>query len=88
MGLFGEKTREVELTCKDGYIGRRMLRMELPRKRKLGRPKGGLWMWGKRTWLMVNWRMRIQKLGTTGYGESACCDPCTAMFSNATHNYT
>ena len=28
----------------DGYIGRWMLRMELPGKRKLGRPKGGLWM--------------------------------------------
>ena len=28
-----------------GYVRRRMLRMELPGKRKLGRPKGGLWMW-------------------------------------------
>ena len=44
MGKFGEKTREVRwyghLRRKDdGYIGRRMLRMELPGKRKRGRPK-------------------------------------------------
>ena len=46
MGRFGEKTREARLRLyghvvrKDyGYIGRRMLRMELPGKRKRGRPK-------------------------------------------------
>ena len=46
MGKFGEKTREARLRCyghlrrkDDGYIGRRMLRMELPGKRKRGRPK-------------------------------------------------
>ena len=45
MGRFGEKTREARLRCyghvlrKDyGYIGRRMLRTELPGKRKRGRP--------------------------------------------------
>ena len=52
VGMFGEKTREARLRWyghlrrkDDGYIGRRMLRMELPGKRKWGRPKGGLWMW-------------------------------------------
>ena len=46
VGRFGEKTREARLRWyghvlrkDDGYIGRRMLRMELPRKRKRGRPK-------------------------------------------------
>ena len=46
VGKFGEKTREARrrwyghLRRKDdGYIGRRMLRMELPGKRKRGRPK-------------------------------------------------
>ena len=46
VGRFGEKTREARLTWyghvrrkDDGYIGRRMLRMELPGKRKRGRPK-------------------------------------------------
>ena len=46
VGKFGEKTREARLGWyghlrrKDvGYIGRRMLRMELPGKRKRGRPK-------------------------------------------------
>ena len=47
MGRFGEKTREARrlrwyghLRRKDdGYIGRRMLRMELPGKKKRGRPK-------------------------------------------------
>ena len=52
MGRFGEKTREARLRWygqvlrkDDGYIGRRMLGMELPGKRKRGRLKGGLWMW-------------------------------------------
>ena len=46
MGRFGEKTREATLMWyghlrrkDDGYIGRRMLMMELPGKRKRGRPK-------------------------------------------------
>ena len=46
VGRFGEKTREARLRWyghvrrkDDGYIGRRMLRMELPGKRKQGRPK-------------------------------------------------
>ena len=45
MGRFGEKTRETRLRWyghvlrkDDGYIGRRMLGMELPGKRKRGRP--------------------------------------------------
>ena len=33
-----EKKREARLRWYDGYIGRRMLRMELPGKRKRGRP--------------------------------------------------
>ena len=52
VGRFVEKTREAGLRRyghvrrkDDGYIGRRRLRMELPGKRKWGRPKGGLWMW-------------------------------------------
>ena len=46
VGRFREKTREVRLRWYehlwrkyDGYIGRRMPRMELPGKRKTGRPK-------------------------------------------------
>ena len=46
VGKFGEKTREARLRWyghlrrkDDGYIGRRMLRMELPGKGKRGRPK-------------------------------------------------
>ena len=46
MGKFGEKTREARPRWfghvrrkDDGYIGRRMLRMELPGKRKRGRRK-------------------------------------------------
>ena len=46
MGRFRQKTREARLrwfghVCRkaDGYIGRRMLRMELPGKRKRGKPK-------------------------------------------------
>ena len=46
VGRFGEKTREARLKWygylrrkDDGHIGRRMLRMELPGKRKRGRPK-------------------------------------------------
>ena len=46
MGKFGDKIREARLIWyghlrrkDDGYIGRRMLRMELLGKRKRGRPK-------------------------------------------------
>ena len=46
VGKFGEKTREARLIWyrhlrrkDDWYIGRRVLRMELPGKRKRGRPK-------------------------------------------------
>ena len=46
VGWFGEQTREVILRWHghvrrkdDGYIGRRMLMMELPGKRKRGKPK-------------------------------------------------
>ena len=39
VGKFGEKTREARRRKDDGYIGRWMLRMELPGKRKRGRPK-------------------------------------------------
>ena len=51
VGRFGEKTREARLRwyghvrSKDGgYIGGRMPWMELPGKRKRGRPEGGLWI--------------------------------------------
>ena len=46
VGRFGEKAREARLRWyghvlrkDDGYIGKRMLRMELPGNRKRGRPK-------------------------------------------------
>ena len=46
VGWFGEKTREARLRWYghvrrkvNGYIGKRMLMMELPGKRKRGRPK-------------------------------------------------
>ena len=49
---FGDKTREARLILHghlrrkdDGYIVRRMLRMDLPGKRKRGRPKRRLWTW-------------------------------------------
>ena len=51
VGRFGEKTRQARLMWyghlqrkDDGYIGRRMLRMEWPGKRRWGGPKGGLRM--------------------------------------------
>ena len=49
-----------------GILGEgRMLRMELPGERKhWGRPKGGLWMWGDRTWQWLKLQRRIQKIGT------------------------
>ena len=39
VGWLGEKIREARLGWRedDGHIGRRMLRMELPKKRKLGK---------------------------------------------------
>jgi hypothetical protein len=46
VGWFGDKAREARLRWighvwrrEDGYIARRMLKMELPGKRKRGRPK-------------------------------------------------
>ena len=50
---FGEKTREVTVRWydghlrrqDDGYIGRRMVRMELPGKRKRGRPERRFMKW-------------------------------------------
>ena len=58
VGRVGEKTREARLRwCghvrrkNNGYIGRRMLRMELPGNGE-GR-KGGLCIWYKRTWLRL-----------------------------------
>ena len=57
VGRFEEKTREARLRWyghlrrkDDGYIGRRMLRMELPVKRKRGRPKRRFMDVVKRTW--------------------------------------
>ena len=55
----------------DGYIGRRMLRVEQPGKSKRGGLKGGLWMrWDKR-WQCLQWRRRMQKIGPNGNGKSA-----------------
>ena len=55
MGKFGEKTREARLRWYghlrrkyDGYIGRRMLMMEVPGKRKRGRPKKEVYGCGER----------------------------------------
>ena len=52
VGRFGEKTREARLRWyghvqrkDDGYIGRRMLRMELQERGNGEGQKGGLWMW-------------------------------------------
>ena len=57
VGRFGEKTRETRLKWyghvwrkDDGYIGRKMLRMELPGKRKRGGINVGLWMLREMTW--------------------------------------
>ena len=79
VGRFGEKTRESRLRWyghvrrkDDGYIGKRMLRMELPGKRKRGRPER---MWWNRTWLRLKWQRRMQKIGTNGDGKSAVATP-------------
>ena len=64
VGKFGEKTREARLRWyghlrrklrrkDDGYIGRRMLRMELPGKRKSGRPKRRFMDVAKEAWLRL-----------------------------------
>ena len=58
-----------------GILGRMMLRMELPGKRKGEGQKRGLWMWSKRTWLRLKWRRSIQKIGTTGDGKYAVAIP-------------
>ena len=55
VGRFGEKTRKARLMwyghlrrTDDGYIGRRMLRMELPGKRKRGKAKKEVYGRGER----------------------------------------
>ena len=55
VGRFEEKTREARLRWygrilrkDDGYIGRRMLRMELPGKRKWGKAKKEVYGRGER----------------------------------------
>ena len=60
VGRFEEKTREARLRWyghlrrkDDGYIGRRMLRMELPGKRKRGRPKKEVYGCGKEDMAVV-----------------------------------
>ena len=75
VGKFGEKTREARLRWyghlrgkDDGYIGRTMLRMELPGKRKRERPK-------RRFMDVVKWRRRMQLIETTGEGKSAVATP-------------
>ena len=52
-----------------------MLRMALPGNRKRGRPKRRFMDVVKGTWLRLKWRRRIQKLETTGEGNSAVATP-------------
>ena len=62
-----------------GYIGRRMLRMELPGKRKRGRPKRRFIDVVKQDDMaeveVTEYLSRIQKIGTTGNGKSAVATP-------------
>ena len=69
VGRFGEKTREARLRWYgyarrkyDGYIGKRMPRMELPGKRKRGRPKRMFMDVVKEedTEVINNWRWKIR----------------------------
>ena len=93
VGEFGEKTREARLRSyghlrrkDDGYIGRRMLRMELPGKRKRGRPKRRFMDVVKEDMAEVKSRRRIQlqrrsqDLGLGG-GAPGRCHPL--LFSSS-----
>ena len=80
VGKFGEKTRETRLRWyghlrrkDDGFIGRRMLRMELPGKRKRGRPKRRFMDVVKE--YMAEVEVKIQLIETTGEGKSAVATP-------------
>ena len=74
VGRFGEKTREARLTWyghvwrkDDGYIGRRMPRMDLPGKRRWGRQKR---MYAVREVMaVVEVKRMLQKIGTNGDGR-------------------
>ena len=80
VGRFGEKTREARLRLyghvvrkDDGYIGRRMLRMELPGKSKRGRPKRRFMDVVKED--MADVEVTEDDTGTTGDGKSAVATP-------------
>ena len=83
VGKFGEKTREARLRWyghlrrkDDGYIGRRMLRMELPGKRKRGRPKRRFMDVVKEDMAEVEVTEEdIQLIGETGERKSAVAAP-------------
>ena len=74
VGRFGENTWSFGHVRRkfDGYIGRRMLRMERPGKRKRGRPKRRLMdALSERTWQWLKLQRRLQKIETNGDGKSA-----------------
>ena len=80
VGRFGEKARGARLRWyghvgllrkDDGYIGRRMLRMELPEKRKRGRPKRRFMDVVKEDMAEVE----VTEIGATGDGKSAVVTP-------------
>ena len=82
VGKFGDKTREARLRWyghllrkDDGYIGRRMLRMELPGKRKRGRPKSRFMDVVKEDMAEVEVTEEVQLIETTGEGKSAVATP-------------
>ena len=82
MGRFGEKTREARLMWyghlrrKDyGYIGSRMLRMELPAKKKRGRPKRRFMDVVKEDMAEVEMTEEDTEVETTGEGKSAVATP-------------
>ena len=57
----------------NGYIGRRMMRMELPGKRKSGRPKR--WFIGDVVKADMAEVEVTENIGTTGDGKSAVATP-------------
>ena len=55
----------------DGYVVRRMLRMEMSGKRKREGLKGGLWMLLEWAWQSRKRRRRMQMIGPNRDGKSA-----------------
>ena len=99
VGRFGEKTREARLRWyghvlrkDDGYIGRRVLRMELPGKRKRGRPKRRFMDVVKEHMAEVevteedaedrsNWRWKIRWMGKSRKNKNLMCSPIYATLT-------